>query len=86
MCICSHMNCCINLYHICRFDRLQDRCNMSLLLGQTAMRWATVRLDSISLLVVLATSLLVTYMPSGIVDPSFAALALAYAMSVSVTC
>ena len=56
---------------------------MALFLFQTSMRWAAVRLDTLSLLVVLATALFVTFMPSDIIEPSYIALAFSYAINVS---
>ena len=57
---------------------------MALFMFQTAVRWAAVRLDMMSLLIILATALFVTFMPNGIIEPAYAALALSYAMSVSI--
>ena len=58
---------------------------MALFMFQTSMRWAAVRLDTLSLMVVLATALFVTFMPNDVIEPAYAALALSYAMSVSIT-
>ena len=66
-----------------RFNEMQDTNNMALFLFHTAMRWAAVRLDTLSLMVVFATSLFVTFMPSDVIPPAYAALALSYAMNVS---
>ncbi|XP_067948420.1 ATP-binding cassette sub-family C member 5-like [Watersipora subatra] len=65
------------------FNRLQDRNNMALFLFQTAMRWSAVRLDILSLLVVLATALFIAFMPEGLIPASYAALALSYAMNMT---
>ena len=81
---------CVTLYiqshhthNSCRFNEMQDTNNMALFLFHTAMRWAAVRLDTLSLMVVFATSLFVTFMPSDVIPPAYAALALSYAMNVS---
>ena len=55
---------------------------MALFLFQTGMRWSTTRLDCLSVIIVLATALFVTFMPSDVIKPAYAALALAYAMNV----
>jgi len=66
-----------------RFNEMQDTNNMALFLFHTAMRWAAVRLDTLSLMVVFATSLFVTFMPSDVIPPAYAALALSYAMNMT---
>lgn len=71
------------MFAVCRFNKLQDRNNMAYFLFQTAMRWAGVRLDSLSLFVVCVTSLFITCLPATLINPSLAALALSYAMNVS---
>jgi len=55
---------------------------MAMFLFQSAMRWAAVRLDTLSMIVVFATALLVTFLPTNQVQPAYAALALSYAMNV----
>ncbi|KAF6040457.1 ABCC5 [Bugula neritina] len=66
-----------------QFNNLQDRNNMALFLFNSAMRWTAVRLDTLSLLVVFATSLFVTFVPSNVISPALAALALSYAMNMT---
>ena len=57
---------------------------MALFMYNMSMRWSTFRFDSLALLAVTATALLVTFLPSDQVDVSSAGLALSYAISVSV--
>ena len=59
---------------------------MAVFMFQMSMRWAAVRLDILSNMIVLATALFVTFMPNDVIEPAYAALALAYSMSVSTVC
>ena len=59
---------------------------MAVFMFQMSMRWAAVRLDILSNMIVLATALFVTFMPNDVIEPAYAALALAYSMSVSIVC
>jgi len=66
-----------------RFNKLQDRNNMALLMYDSSTRWTTVRIDSVCLLISISTFLLVTLAPLEGTTSGVAALALTYAVSVS---
>ncbi|KAF6038712.1 ABCC5 [Bugula neritina] len=66
-----------------RFHKLQDRNNMALLMHDSSTRWLSVRIDSVSLLIIISTFLLVTLVPLEGTTSAMAALALTYALSIS---
>jgi len=56
---------------------------MAVFLFDATTRWSSVRLDAVCLLITLATFFLVTLIPSNLLTPALAAMALTYSMNVS---
>ncbi|KAF6040456.1 ABCC5 [Bugula neritina] len=64
-----------------QFNKLQDNNNMATLLFSVAVRWSSTRLNVFAVLMVLGTSLFATFIPSETVNPTLAALAVTYSIS-----
>ncbi|KAF6024594.1 ABCC5 [Bugula neritina] len=65
-----------------RFNHLEDKNNMAVFLFDATTRWSSVRLDAVCLLITLATFFLVTLIPSNLLTPALAAMALTYSMNI----
>jgi len=56
---------------------------MAMFLFHTSIRWTACRLEVLTVNVLIGTCLFVIYVPSDVVSPSLAALAVSYALNVS---
>ncbi|KAF6027753.1 hypothetical protein EB796_013942 [Bugula neritina] len=64
----------------CRFSKLQDLNSVALFVFEMALRWAAVRCDVLSVLIVFSTFFFTAVVPKDVLSTSMAALALTYAV------